>query len=361
MSDSALMSSRIVVVDHIREEATELRDVLSQGGFENVLVTGQAADVVAYCLDAPPDLVLLRHDLPGPGAFEVMRMLWPWSLDGSRLPVLLLEGKELTAETREQALAGGASDFADMPIDARTLLARVRNLLELRRLQLQLRDRTTKLESHLDEHAHALERVQVEVLQRLALAAEYRDDNTDEHTQRVGRTAALLAQQIGLPQDTVKLLRLAAPLHDLGKIGIPDEILLKPGKLSAAEYEVTKTHVTIGGRILSGSASDLLKLSEQIALSHHERWDGAGYPQGNSGEEIPLVGRIVAVADVFDILTHERPYKESWSIDAAVEEIRKEAGSQFDPGVVEAFDSLDAESLLAPIARKSGVFRITWS
>ena len=360
MSTETVKTSRILIVDHLRDEARQLSDILAEGGYTNVAVIADAADVVAFCLDAPPDLVLLRLDLPGPGGFEVMRMLWPWSTDGSRLPVLALEGAALDADTRERALASGASDFAAEPYEARTLLARVWNLLELRRLQLQLRERTTRLQSHLDEQAQTLERVEVEVLQRLALAAEYRDDNTDEHTQRVGRTAALLAQQLGLPQDTVQLLRHAAPLHDLGKIGIPDEILLKPGKLSAAEYEVTKTHVTIGGRILSGSASDLLKLSEQIALTHHERWDGGGYPRGTAGEETPLVGRIVAVADVFDILTHERPYKESWSIEDAVAEIRNEAGGQFDPTIVEAFDSLDPEALLAPLARKSGLFRITW-
>ena len=361
MSDAALKNSRILIVDHDEQEAMELRTLLADGGYRNVAVTKDATEVVGICLDAPPDLVLLRLDIPGPGGIEVIRMLWPWGLDGARLPVLALANGDVSLEEKARALLVGASDFAAAPFEPEPLLARVRNLLELRHLQLQVRERAAALETERDEYAQRMERLQLEVLERLALAAEYRDDNTDEHTQRVGRTAALLAQQLGLPGETVRLMRLAAPLHDIGKIGIPDTILLKPGKLTPPEYEVTKTHVTIGGRILSGSTSDLLKLSEEIALTHHERWDGGGYPRGTPEGETPLPGRIVAVADVFDILTHERPYKDSWSIEEAVAEIRKEAGAQFDPTVVEAFDSLDPEALLAPLTRRSGLFRITWS
>ena len=185
-----------------------------------------------------------------------------------------------------------------------------------------------------------LEAAQLDGLRRLALAAEYRDDNTHEHTQRVGHLAALLARDAGLGDRMVRLVREAAPLHDLGKIAIPDSILLKPGKLSDEEYEVVKTHALLGARVLTGGDSELMEVAERIVRHHHERWDGGGYPDALGGEDIPVVARITAVADVFDVLVHERPYKDSWSVEAAAEEIRKGSGTQFDPAMVEAFDAL---------------------
>jgi putative two-component system response regulator len=181
---------------------------------------------------------------------------------------------------------------------------------------------------------------QLDALQRLAVAAEYRDDNTHEHTQRVGELAARLASELGLGDRTVWLVRHAAPLHDLGKIAIPDSILLKPGRLTEEEYEVVKTHAVLGARVLAGAHSEVMGVAERIARSHHERWDGDGYPDGLRGEAIPLEARLVALADVFDVLVHERPYKESWSVEDAVTEIRSGAGTQFDPEAVQAFDRL---------------------
>jgi putative two-component system response regulator len=176
------------------------------------------------------------------------------------------------------------------------------------------------------------------------MAAEYRDDNTREHTERVGDLAARLARQCGHDDRTVWLVRQAAPLHDLGKIAIPDTVLLKPGSLTTEEFEVVKTHAVLGARVLAGSASELLVTAERVARSHHERWDGSGYPDGLAGDVIPLEGRLVHVADVFDVLVHERPYKESWTVEAAAEEIRRGAGTQFDPRVVDAFDALGASA-----------------
>jgi putative two-component system response regulator len=181
-----------------------------------------------------------------------------------------------------------------------------------------------------------LEESRIEVLNRLAIAAEYRDDNTGEHTQRVGRGVAQIAAGLGLSDKEVSQIRLASPLHDIGKIGIPDSILLKPGKLTPEEWEVMKTHATIGANILSGSQSPLLQMAEEIALTHHERWDGTGYFDMKS-EEIPLSGRIVTIVDVYDALTHGRPYKMAWSVDKALDEIKKQIGKQFDPQVVEVF------------------------
>ena len=207
-----------------------------------------------------------------------------------------------------------------------------------------LRDRAAELEGVIAAQAvsrrRELETSQIDGLRRLALAAEYRDDNTHEHTQRVGHLAALLARGAGLGDRMVRLVREAAPLHDLGKIAIPDSILLKPGRLSDEEFEVVKTHALLGARVLTGADSELMEVAERIVRHHHERWDGGGYPDGLEGEDIPRVARITAVADVFDVLVHERPYKDSWSVEAAAEEIRKGSGTQFDPAVVEAFDAL---------------------
>jgi HD-GYP domain-containing protein (c-di-GMP phosphodiesterase class II) len=191
-----------------------------------------------------------------------------------------------------------------------------------------------------------LDSARLETLHRLALAGEYRDDGTHQHTDRVARTSFLIAEQLGLPPSEARLIRQAAPLHDLGKLSLPDAILMKRTRLTVAEYEEVKRHPATGAAILAGSASSVLRLAEEIALTHHEWWDGSGYPAGLAGHEIPLSGRIVALADVYDALTHTRPYKLRWSSDEAVTEVCRLAGRQFDPAVVQAFLRLDAESLV---------------
>jgi putative two-component system response regulator len=197
-----------------------------------------------------------------------------------------------------------------------------------------------------------LEESRLETLNRLALAAEYRDDGTHEHTRRVARTAFLLARELGLTAADASLIRQAAPLHDLGKLALPDAILLKRAKLSVAEYQQVKQHPAAGAAILSGSSSTVLRLAEEIALTHHEWWDGSGYPAGLVGEAIPVSGRIVALGDVFDALTHTRPYKRAWPIERALAEVRRLAGVQFDPAVVGAFFRLDPAALVElPLAR----------
>jgi HD-GYP domain-containing protein (c-di-GMP phosphodiesterase class II) len=188
-----------------------------------------------------------------------------------------------------------------------------------------------------DNERLLVEDSQLQVIERLALAAEYRDDETGQHTRRVGELATRIGEAVGLPDDKLVLLRQAAPLHDVGKIAIPDSILLKPGPLTPAEFERMKSHTTRGAAMLSGHGFALLEMAEKIALTHHERWDGTGYPAGLAGSTIPLVGRIVAIADVFDALTHARPYKDAWTVDAAVSEISSQGGRQFDPDIVAAF------------------------
>jgi PAS domain S-box-containing protein len=207
----------------------------------------------------------------------------------------------------------------------------------------QLANSAKCLEELVAERTQELDNTRAETLRQLAIAAEYRDDETYQHTERVGHVAAKLALGLGLPAGQVTLLRQAAPLHDVGKLAIPDRILLKPGRLTPEEFEVMKTHAELGARLLSSGSSRVLQMAALIAATHHERWDGAGYPNGLGGERIPLVGRIVAVADVFDALTHDRPYKEAWPVERACAEIEHAAGNQFDPRVVAAFLALRAD------------------
>ncbi len=207
----------------------------------------------------------------------------------------------------------------------------------------QLADNARSLEKLVEERTRELDDARAETLRQLAIAAEYRDDETYQHTERVGHVASRLALGLGLPAGQVTLLRRAAPLHDVGKLAIPDCILLKPGKLTDEEFEVMKTHAELGARLLSSGSSRILQTAAVIAATHHERWDGRGYPKGLHGDAVPLVGRIVAVADVFDALTHDRPYKEAWSVESACAEIERSAGSQFDPRVVAAFLAMRAE------------------
>jgi putative two-component system response regulator len=244
-------------------------------------------------------------------------------------PILVLTA-DITTAAKHRALKEGARDFLTKPLDEIEVLLRIKNLLENRFHHILL-------EKRVQERTQDLEKSQMEVLQRLALAAEYRDDDTRLHTRRVGQIARHIALALGWSAEQADLIFRASPLHDVGKIGIADAILLKPGKLTEEESTVMKQHTLIGGKILSESDSSWLQLAEEIALTHHERWDGTGYPAGLAGEDIPLVGRIVAVADVFDALTHERPYKHAWSTEEALAEIKKQSGRQFDPHVVEAF------------------------
>ncbi len=206
-----------------------------------------------------------------------------------------------------------------------------------RRAEAQLADEARRLQAMVDERTRDLNEARAETLQLLAVASEFRDDETAQHTERIGELAAAIGTRMGLSAESVLLLREAAPLHDIGKLAIPDSVLLKPSRLTPSEQELMQTHTTLGAKLLFGSRSPTLQLAGVVAESHHEWFDGGGYPQGLVGDDIPLVGRIVAVADVFDALTHERPYKPAWPVEQAVALIRKAAGTQFDPRVVEAF------------------------
>lgn len=269
-------------------------------------------------------------DQPADDAVDTVRVL-------GDAPVLAVAA---TPADSARLLAAGARDTIADPSDHPTLVARVRAALEVVALRRLLTDTGALLEEHVRQRTRELEDARRELLDRLVRAAEYRDDDTADHTRRVGETSALLAAAFGLDTDECETIRLAAPLHDIGKIGVPDSTLLKPGPLDDAEFERIRAHTVIGGRILWGSHAAVLKAAQEIALFHHERWDGAGYPAGFAGEEIPLSARIVAVTDVFDALTHERPYKKRWPVDQSLAEIERLAGNHLDPSLAIPFVEL---------------------
>jgi putative two-component system response regulator len=326
--------ARILIVDDEPANVDVLRRLLERHGFGRIEQTTDPREAAELYVRYRPDLILLDLHMPGMDGLAVMDQLNEIA-EASYLPILMLTG-DMSPEARQEALSRGAKDFVSKPFHGDEVLLRVRTLLETRFLYFQVQSQNQILEAKVRERTRELEAAQIEIIERLARAAEFRDDNTGQHTERVGQMAALLARQLGLSDPHVSLIRRAAPLHDVGKIGIPDAILLKLGKLTLEEFELVKTHTTIGARILSGSRFGVLRLAEEIAFSHHERWDGDGYV-GIVREQIPLAGRIVAVADVFDALTQKRPYKAAWPIAEAIAEIDRQRERQFDPDVVDAF------------------------
>jgi response regulator RpfG family c-di-GMP phosphodiesterase len=347
--DDAIAGARILVVDDQPVNLLLLQRVLDQWGYRNVHTTTDPATVLELCLKDPPDLVMLDLQMPGLDGFDVLELLRPLVHATPAMPVIVVTA-DVTRETCERALLAGARDFLTKPFDHREVGLRTRSALETRAAHVELKHQNETLETEVVSRTWELEQTKLDVIDRLAMASEFRDDETQEHAQRVGRTASLIGRALGVSEKSIATLRCAATLHDIGKIGVPDSILLKPGKLTPAEYDVMRGHARIGFEILDGSRSELLRVSAMIALTHHERWDGTGYPEGLAGGQIPISGRLVAVADVFDALTHERPYKLAWSIEDAVAEIRNVSGTQFDPRVVDAFCTLDHPALLAPVA-----------
>jgi putative two-component system response regulator len=244
---------------------------------------------------------------------------------------------DATERAKREALAAGAHDFLTKPFSITEALLRIRNLLETRSLYLELERQNEELATRVEARTRELEATRLEVLERLCQAVEFRDDVTGKHTRRVGERSARLAAALGLTSAEVDLIRKAAPLHDVGKIAIPDAILRKEGKLTAEEFDVMRQHTVVGARILAGGRSELMAVAETIARAHHERWDGKGYPEGRAGREIPVHARIVSIADVFDAVTTPRQYRTPWTEARAVQEIEAGAGTQFDPEITGAF------------------------
>jgi putative two-component system response regulator len=326
---------RILVIDDEPANTILLQRVLAEHGYRSVTCINDPRAALAIFLEDEPDVILLDLNMPHMDGYAVLAAVRAWLPPDAYLPILVLTG-DATKDARHRALAAGATDFLTKPFDATEVALRVRNVLQTRKLHLEIQSHNALLEQRVDERTREVEESRLEMLELLGQAIECRDDVTHQHTLRVGDYTSALARDLRLPPEHVSILRRAAPLHDIGKIGVPDAILLKPGRLTPEEFEVMKTHTTVGARILSKSKSDVVRLAETIAQTHHERWDGRGY-LGLSGESIPFESRIVSVADVFDALTHPRPYKPAWPLVEAVAEIERQAGYQFDPRVVTSF------------------------
>ncbi|MGP0048331.1 MAG: HD domain-containing phosphohydrolase [Solirubrobacteraceae bacterium] len=344
MRHSVPQQMRILVVDDNPVNVMVLERTLATAGYSNIKSTGDPAAVVMMCCDEPPDLILLDLHMPEVTGFEVMAALAKLPPKGPPPPILVVTADN-TAEVRKRALSYGAIDFVTSPFDRGELELRVRNHLHARRLALELEALAGDQEERARRAENALDGARMEVLERLAHAAEFRDDESRLHTWRVGRLSGMIADARSLAPGMCEQLSLAARLHDVGKIAVPDEILFKRGSLDPAEWEVVCRHTTVGAQILSGSTSPLVALAESIARSHHERWDGGGYPDGLREAEIPLPARIVAVADVFDVLTHERPYGDAWTHERARAHLNEQRRRQFDPEMVDAFLALDPGTL----------------
>jgi putative two-component system response regulator len=331
-------AAHILVIDDEQVNLRLITSMLRHAGYRSV-ATMQDSRRLEHDLErTPPDLVIVDLHMPHRDGFAIIRALQRQIVE-EHLPVLAVSG-DISTTVRLRALELGARDFLTKPFDLAEMTLRVRNQLETRLLYQDVAMQNRALTEAIRGRTEQLEHTRLEMLERLVTAAEYRDDDTSRHTERVGTMSGRLAQALGCPTDEVALIERAAPLHDVGKIGIPDALLLKRARLTNEEMAVMRTHTVIGAQILAGSDAPLLRLAEVIARSHHERWDGLGYPNGLAGHAIPLVGRIVAVADAFDALTNDRPYRQARPVREGIEEIVRGAGTQFDTNVVDALQSV---------------------
>ncbi len=350
------LAAHIVVVDDDEANVRLLTRILQRGGFQSVIGLNDPRELPRLLVSSSPDLVITDLHMPQVKTYEIFDTLSPL-INHERLPVLVITG-DGSSDARQQALMRGAKDFVTKPFDAVEVLLRVRNLLESRMLFQDLRKQNRTLLESASGRTRELESTRIEMIERLALAAEYRDEETGDHNERVGLLSSRVAEAIGWTHEDAGLLRRAAALHDIGKIGIPDALLRKPGALTDSELRVMRTHTSIGARILGRSQVPLLQLAETVAKSHHEKWDGTGYPRGLKGLDIPAAGRIVAVVDAFDAITNDRPYREARRSAVAIEELRDYSGRHYEPRLVDALEQIvladslykDASSRAASVA-----------
>lgn len=326
---------KIVIIDDTEINLTLMRHLVQKLGDCEALCFAESASAIHWCEHNDPDLIIVDYMMPAPDGLEFTRLFraLPGKAD---IPVLMVTANE-HIEVRYKALELGVNDFLTKPVDKTEFLGRAKNMLALRSSQKKLADHAAWLAEEVHKATAEILKREREIIFRLSRAAEYRDPETGAHIQRMAHYSTHIAQNLGLPESDLDLLLEAAPMHDIGKVGIADAILLKPGRLNPEEFEIMKQHAQYGHDILAGSTSMTLRVGAQIALTHHEKFDGSGYPNGLKADQIPLFGRIVAIADVFDALTSERPYKPAWNLERAISHIRENAGSHFDPVCVEAF------------------------
>ena len=336
-------SANILVIDDEEINLEIIEELLGDEGFSNLTLTNNPADAVGFYQKTPPDLILLDLTMPTMSGFDVMQKFN--EINHNPTPPVIVITAKTDRETRLKTLGSNARDFLIKPFDNEEVIRRVRNLLEMHLAHKKNIHYSANLEDIVKTRTQELLDTQLEMVERLGLAAEFKDNETAAHTIRVGLFSQIIGKELGMTEEEADQLRLSAPMHDLGKIGIPDNVLLKPGKLDKDEWETMKKHAQFGYDILKNSKSLLLKNAGIIALTHHEKWNGSGYPSGLKGEDIHLYGRITAIADVFDALTMARPYKEAWPIEKAIQLINSESGIHFDPLIVDVFNKVLNELL----------------
>jgi len=326
----------VVIIDDLFSSRLLLAEIVRQiDGKLNLELFDTPSRALEFARHNRVDMVLTDYKLPEFDGIELVKQIRGLAhcVDVPIVVITVVDDRRV----RYDALEAGATDFLIKPLDEHETRARCANLLELRRHKIVLSDQARVLQYQVDKSVTEIHERELETLSKLAKAGEFRDRTTGNHLVRMARYSGLIGQHLGLGAETVHVLEVAAPMHDIGKIGIPDSVLLKEGPLGAAEQEVMRTHPRIGYDILKGSPSKYLSMGAIIALGHHERFDGTGYPNGLHGEDIPIVARVVAVADVFDALVSERPYKHAWPIEEGIEFLRSQRTKHFDPKCVDAF------------------------
>lgn len=334
VDETKIKEAKILIVDDQPANIALIEKMLAMDGYGDVLSTTDPTQVESLYMQQNSDLILLDLNMPVMDGYQVLARIR--EVDPDYFPIIVLTAQN-DRESRIKALELGARDFLAKPFDRVELMTRIRNMLEVRIMSNAMNNQNKILDEMVMVRTKELNDSRLEVIRHLGRAAEYRDDLTGFHIIRMSRYSQLLARAAGMQEDEAEMLLHASPMHDIGKIGIPDSVLLKAGKLDAVEWRIMQTHVDIGVEILSGSDSVLMKMAAEVAQNHHEKWDGSGYPRALAGENISLTGRIVAVADVFDALTTERPYKIAWPVEEAVEFLEEQSGKHFEPRLVDKF------------------------
>lgn len=335
-TSATIKKSRILIVDDKAPNVLLLEHLLREEGYDNIVSTMDPRDVTKIYLDDSIDIILLDIRMPYMNGLEVMEALREVTKPDDYLPILVLTA-QTDMETRQLALSAGARDFLTKPFQPWEVAQRIHNLLETRLFYMSQLKRADTLEEQVLERTREIQETQLQVVRRLGRAGEYRDNETGAHVVRMSKSCRLLALKAGLDTRFAELILEASPMHDVGKIGIPDSILLKPGRLDEAERAIMERHVEIGVDIIGSSDTAMLSMARSIAQTHHEKFDGSGYPNGLVGEDIPIEGRIASICDVFDALTSARPYKEAWELDRAVSFLKENSGSHFDPVLIDLF------------------------